>query len=308
MKNQNQTVSEVKDSSRTRTLAHETRKNRQSLAMFVMTVANQDGAMEADSISKNERGLKSLTSKRKNRKNNSQLKKVFLIAPAIVFCLPAIAQSMPSDNPALFIHLPFFALFAFILGDIEPLQALFVVLIPGVITGIFLFSKTGFGLYFNCWKQYANFSGRARRKEYWVFHLSYFFVILVCAGVGVISATISSDKEIGLIVAGILVGLYFLATLIPSLSVTVRRLHDTNKSGLWLLLLLIYIVGFPIILVFTLLNSDPKTNKWGTNPKLGIRQQSNQNEEVKNCPYCGEEVLAAAKKCKHCGEWIKTNK
>jgi len=65
MKNQMKTASEVKNSSRTRTLAHETRKNKQELAMFVMTVTNQGGAMEADTISKNERSLKSRMNNRK---------------------------------------------------------------------------------------------------------------------------------------------------------------------------------------------------------------------------------------------------
>ncbi|MWP62613.1 DUF805 domain-containing protein [Gilliamella sp. Pas-s25] len=106
-------------------------------------------------------------------------------------------------------------------------------------------------------KNYANFNGRARRKEYWMFVL--FSVILAVL-------TIIIDKIIGndlMIVTCIL----SLALLLPNLAVTVRRLHDTNKSGWWILLQFIPYVGGIIILVLCMLDSTPGSNQYGENPK-----------------------------------------
>ncbi|MBV7508948.1 DUF805 domain-containing protein [Bacillus sp. sid0103] len=105
-------------------------------------------------------------------------------------------------------------------------------------------------------KDYAIFSGRARRKEYWMFHL----VNVVIGLVLVILSNIS-------VLFAIITGLYYLAIFIPSLAVTVRRLHDTGKSGAWFLISFVPLVGGIILLIFTCTDSQPVDNQYGPNPK-----------------------------------------
>lgn len=105
-------------------------------------------------------------------------------------------------------------------------------------------------------KNYANFSGRARRKEYWMFVL--FSVIL-----GIITVIIDMMIRGAFIVTMI----FSLAIFLPNLAVTVRRLHDTDKSGWWVLLQFIPYLGGIIILIFCLIDSTPGTNQYGENPK-----------------------------------------
>jgi uncharacterized membrane protein YhaH (DUF805 family) len=111
-------------------------------------------------------------------------------------------------------------------------------------------------------KKYAQFSGRSRRKEYWMFAL---FNCLFCLPLYILALVFREDA-----IGSIFLGLYFiyvLAILLPSLAVGVRRLHDTGKSGWMLLLCLIPIVGGIIVLVFTVLDSNPGPNEYGPNPK-----------------------------------------
>ncbi|MCR9185609.1 MAG: DUF805 domain-containing protein [Halieaceae bacterium] len=113
--------------------------------------------------------------------------------------------------------------------------------------------------------KYAQFTGRARRKEYWYFVL---FNLLASIALGVIdgiTGTYSDDAGLGL-----LGGIYALAVFIPSIAVAMRRLHDTGRSGWWLLLALIPILGFLVLLVFMLLDSEPGDNQYGPNPKVGV--------------------------------------
>ena len=111
-------------------------------------------------------------------------------------------------------------------------------------------------------KKYATFEGRARRREYWTFVLFYVLAVVVLAIVDDVVGTF--NEEVGL---GLLSGLFVLATLIPTIAVTVRRLHDTDRSGWWVLLEFIPIVGGLVLLVFTVLDSQPGANRFGANPK-----------------------------------------
>ena len=116
--------------------------------------------------------------------------------------------------------------------------------------------------------QYADFSGRARRKEYWMFTLFHFIIIVLLAFIiGFTADDLDSPQGISWIFIGLL-AVYFFGTLIPSLAVTVRRLHDTGKSGWFYLLNFIPYVGRFIVLIFTCMDSEHKTNKWGKNPKI----------------------------------------
>lgn len=109
--------------------------------------------------------------------------------------------------------------------------------------------------YLDVLKNYAVFNGRARRKEYWMFML---FNILISFAIGFIEGFLGSPGVIGLI--------YALAVLVPSIAVTIRRLHDTGRSGWWVLLGLVPVLGI-ILLIFMVLDSQPNDNEYGPNPK-----------------------------------------
>lgn len=119
--------------------------------------------------------------------------------------------------------------------------------------------------YLEVLKKYAVFEGRARRKEYWFFVL---FNILISIGLTIIdSATGMFDAQAGM---GLLSGIYALAVLVPSIAVGVRRLHDTNRSGWWLLISFIPIIGTIVLIVFLATDSKPETNQYGPNPKSAM--------------------------------------
>jgi uncharacterized membrane protein YhaH (DUF805 family) len=116
--------------------------------------------------------------------------------------------------------------------------------------------------YLKVLKQFADFSGRARRKEYWMFALFNMIFIIVA---------MILDNVLGLTVGGLPYGLFYflyaLVILIPGLAVSVRRLHDIGKSGWMILISLIPIVGGIWLLVLMLTDSNPGDNEYGVNPK-----------------------------------------
>ena len=120
----------------------------------------------------------------------------------------------------------------------------------------------GMNWYLECLRKYGVFGGRARRKEYWYFVLFNIIIGIVLAVIDV--ATGSFSAEVGM---GLLSGIYFLAVLIPSVAVTVRRLHDTDHSGWWFLISLIPIIGAIVLFVFTVQDSNAGENKYGPSPK-----------------------------------------
>lgn len=107
-----------------------------------------------------------------------------------------------------------------------------------------------------CWNKYATFSGRARRKEYWMFVL---FNFLFAAGIQIVDTALGAT--------GALSALYSLAVFLPGLAVCVRRLHDIGKSGWWCLIVLVPIVGAVAMIVFACTDSQPGDNAYGPNPK-----------------------------------------
>ena len=116
--------------------------------------------------------------------------------------------------------------------------------------------------YLECLRKYGVFGGRARRKEYWYFVLFNIIINIVLAVIDV--ATGSFSAEVGI---GLLGGIYGLAVLIPNVAVTVRRLHDTDHSGWWLLIPLIPIIGAIVLFVFAVQDSNAGENKYGPSPK-----------------------------------------
>lgn len=116
--------------------------------------------------------------------------------------------------------------------------------------------------YLKVLKQYADFQGRARRREYWWFFL---VNLLITIGLSVVDyAAGLVDPTTGY---SLLAGLYSLAILLPSFAVSVRRLHDTGRRGWWLLLGLVPVIGPLVLLYFFVQDSDPGHNEYGPNPK-----------------------------------------
>ena len=109
--------------------------------------------------------------------------------------------------------------------------------------------------YIKVLKQYVDFSGRAQRMEFWMFALIHFIILVVLAVVD------------GMLTGGLIYALYALAVLLPYIAVGVRRLHDTNRSGWWLLIGFIPLIGLIILIVFWVQDSQPGDNAFGPNPK-----------------------------------------
>ena len=100
-------------------------------------------------------------------------------------------------------------------------------------------------------KKYADFTGRARRQEYWMFILVYMIINIVLSFLGL----------------DIVSGIVGLGLLIPSLSIAARRLHDTGRSGWWQLIVLIPLIGLIVLIIFLAQDSNDE-NDYGANPKL----------------------------------------
>ncbi|MEP4727992.1 DUF805 domain-containing protein [Parasphingorhabdus sp.] len=135
-------------------------------------------------------------------------------------------------------------------------------------------------------KRYADFSGRSRRREYWMFFLFQVIAITLITMIAMVFGDFSFDPSDYLDASGtfdasrdlpsgigLLVGLfsiYALATFIPVLAVQVRRLHDTDRSGWWVLLSVIPVInyiGFLVLLVFYCLEGNKGKNRFGEDPK-----------------------------------------
>ncbi|WP_328946547.1 DUF805 domain-containing protein [Streptomyces sp. NBC_00250] len=110
--------------------------------------------------------------------------------------------------------------------------------------------------YLEVLKKYVVFTGRARRKEFWMFELINLIISIVLAVVDM-----SLDMQL-------LGTIYALAVFLPSLAVTVRRLHDTGRSGWWILIALVPLIGFIVLIVFAATEGEQHENAHGPNPKL----------------------------------------
>ena len=118
--------------------------------------------------------------------------------------------------------------------------------------------------YLKALKKYAVFSGRAQRSEYWFFILFYSIGYIVLSFIDGMIGTFSIDSGMGL-----LSGIFLLVHLLPSIGVSVRRLHDIGKSGWWYLLVILPIIGPIVLLVFFVMDSK-EDNQYGSNPKTRI--------------------------------------
>jgi uncharacterized membrane protein YhaH (DUF805 family) len=145
--------------------------------------------------------------------------------------------------------------------------------------------------YLEVLKKYAVIDGRARRKEYWMFWLVNFFIGILLSMIDILLGNL-----------GLLGAIYSIAIFIPSMAVTVRRLHDTNRSGWWMLISLVPLVGGIFFLIFMTQDSTPGLNQYGPNPKEEyIEIPKKISPEMKECPQCAELVKREARVCRFCG-------
>lgn len=116
---------------------------------------------------------------------------------------------------------------------------------------------------FEALKRYAEFSGRSRRKEYWLFILLYVILSVVATLLDTsVFREMAINNEMGVVSLIVSVGL-----IIPLIAVAIRRLHDTDRSGWWILLGLIPLLGGLVLLVFYCLDGTPGDNRFGPDPK-----------------------------------------
>ena len=126
-------------------------------------------------------------------------------------------------------------------------------------------------------RRYADFSGRSRRKEYWMFALGVIIVYLILAVIGGVllgaGSAMSDGDGAGALMSSpvfILLAIFALGIIVPSIAVQVRRFHDQDKSGWFVLLNLIPYIGGLIVLVFMFLEGTRGPNKYGPDPKGAI--------------------------------------
>ena len=117
------------------------------------------------------------------------------------------------------------------------------------------------------WSNYATFKGRARRSEYWYIQLFLVLTNLAVAAIDLVLMNGDVDRFIANGGGGIVGLVWILVTIVPALAVLVRRLHDTGKSGWWILIGLVPFVGTIVLFVFSVLDSDAGANRYGESPK-----------------------------------------
>ncbi len=124
----------------------------------------------------------------------------------------------------------------------------------GVFQSIYVNKGNYMEYFIGALKKFADFTGRARRKEFWMFTLFYIIFYAVAATIDVVTGLY------------MLSGIFSLALLIPTLAISARRLHDTGRSGWWQLIGLIPLIGAIVLIVFYVQDSV-EGNEYGENPK-----------------------------------------
>jgi uncharacterized membrane protein YhaH (DUF805 family) len=116
-------------------------------------------------------------------------------------------------------------------------------------------------------RKYATFSGRATRAESWWWVV---FTVLVGAALAIVDTTTGTMGMFG--DSGLLGSLFELATLLPSFALGARRLHDINRTGWWLLLILVLVIGWIVLIVWAIKRGDSGPNKYGPDPRQATSQ------------------------------------
>ena len=109
--------------------------------------------------------------------------------------------------------------------------------------------------FLDAYRQFVNFQGRASRKQYWMFYLFYVIFYIICAVFDDLLQT-----------GGLLMALFALVSILPSIAIVTRRLHDIDKSGWWQLLVFIPVIGAIVLLVFLVMKGTETENRFGSVP------------------------------------------
>jgi len=123
--------------------------------------------------------------------------------------------------------------------------------------------------YLGVLKKYAVFDGRARRKEYWMFLLFHMIVVIGLLIVNAIIMSSVSESTLAQVAVVLPITVYMLGVLCPALGVTIRRLHDTGKSGWWIFISLVPVIGGLWFLYLMVIDGTPGDNQYGPSPKAG---------------------------------------
>ena len=115
--------------------------------------------------------------------------------------------------------------------------------------------------YLDAWKNYVTFTGRSRRTAYWMFVLFNFVAVILA---NVIDNVLGLAGEGGY---GPVSLIYGLAVFLPGLALAIRRLHDTGRTGWWILIGFLPLIGFIVLIIFFVQDSQPGSNQYGPNPK-----------------------------------------
>lgn len=115
--------------------------------------------------------------------------------------------------------------------------------------------------FIDAYKNYATFSGRANRAQYWYFVLFYIVISIILALVDLFLGTAEDITD-----TGFFGGIFALASLIPTIAIATRRLHDIGRSGWWQLIILIPIIGFIVLVFFLASRGNEGENKYGAKP------------------------------------------
>ena len=116
----------------------------------------------------------------------------------------------------------------------------------------------------SCFRKYAVFKGRACRAEFLWWYL--FYCLCMSAGIFLLLGGVLIAEEEGAIAGAVLIGILAIVYLLPMAAVSVRRLHDTGRSGWWYFITFVPYVGGLVLFILLLLAPDPQTNRYGTNP------------------------------------------
>lgn len=161
--------------------------------------------------------------------------------------------------------------------------------------------------YLLIWKRYAEFGGRSRRAEYWFAFLFNMLFQFLFVGVGmmllpIMLAGFSPAAAIFTqLVSVAVLGIYSIAVLIPSFAVTIRRLHDTGRSGWNFLFGFIPIVGAILLIVWLAQEGEPGTNRWGSNPRTREWGETDENPHVDIYIQAKEANVRPGDTCNTCG-------